>query len=73
MKISLFYYSGAGNTKFIAKKISAELKSISCHVKMTRVMKKSVIEVEDDVDVYVVGFPIYDLTSPEFKRLIGNS
>jgi len=68
MKISLFYYSGAGNTKFIAKKISTELKSNSCDVKMMRVMKKSVVDVSDEADLYIVGFPIYDLTSPELIK-----
>ena len=68
MKISLFYYSGAGNTKFIAKKISTVLKSNSCSVSMTRVMKNSVVDIEEESDLYIVGFPIYDLTTPSLVK-----
>ncbi len=64
MKISLFYYSGAGNTKFIAKKISSNLKKLKHEVSLIKISSSSIINIQVS-DMYIIGFPIYDLTSPQ--------
>lgn len=72
MKISLFYYSGAGNTKYIAKKISLKLQKFNHEVQLLKITATSILDVKTS-DMYIIGFPIYDLTSPQLvKDLIAN-
>ena len=72
MQISLYYYSGAGNTKFIAKKISNNLKKLNHKIKFIKITNSSIIDIKSS-EMYIVGFPIYDLSSPELvKDLINN-
>ena len=73
MKISLFYYSGAGNTKFIAKIIKKKLERQGHQVDMTHVNIKSIQKFKQDADTYIIGFPVYDLAAPELvKQLVKN-
>jgi ferredoxin/menaquinone-dependent protoporphyrinogen IX oxidase len=72
MQVSLYYYSGAGNTKFIAKKISENLKDLDYKVSLMKITNNSIINLKKS-DMYIVGFPVYDLTSPQLvKDLIIN-
>jgi len=72
LDISLYYYSGAGNTKFIAKKIRKGLNKHGHQVHFVKITDQTVTEVKRG-DAYIVGFPIYDLTSPQLvKDLITN-
>ena len=64
MKINLFYYSGAGNTKFIAKKINEKLLSLSHEVNMMQISAKSITNYSQQADAYIIGFPVYDLSAP---------
>ena len=72
MNISLFYYSGAGNTKFIAKKINQKFKKLNHKVNFIKITNSSIINI-NSCDMYIIGFPIYDLSSPNLvKDLINN-
>jgi ferredoxin/flavodoxin len=72
MQISLYYYSGAGNTKFIAKKIRNNLKKLNYKINFIKINNSSIIDIKS-IDMYIIGFPIYDLTSPQLvKDLIKN-
>jgi ferredoxin len=72
MKISLYYYSGAGNTKFIAKKINQKFKKLNHEINFIKITNSSIINI-NSCDMYIIGFPIYDLSSPQLvKDLINN-
>ena len=72
MLISIYYYSGAGNTKFIAKKISKKLKDLNYEINFVKITTTSICNIKNS-DLYIIGFPIYDLTSPQLvKDLILN-
>ena len=72
MTISLFYYSGAGNTKFIAKKISTHLKKLNHIINFVKITNNSIVDIKSS-DLYIVGFPVYDITSPQLvKDFINN-
>ncbi|MBT3314720.1 MAG: hypothetical protein HN390_08900 [Anaerolineae bacterium] len=77
MKIAIRYYSGAGNTKFVAKKITKALKQNSHRVSSVKVSEESNREgIDDDFDVLGIGFPIYFREAPELlfdllKRMEG--
>ena len=72
MQISLYYYSGAGNTKFIAKKIRNNLKKLNHKVNFIKITTSSILDIKSS-DMYIIGFPIYDLSSPQLvKDLINN-
>lgn len=65
MKISVCFYSGAGNTEFLAKKIVKSFKDNSCSVHISRITEDSIKDIEDDFDILGVGFPIYFREAPE--------
>ena len=65
MKISILYYSGAGNTEFIAKKIEKSFKNKSHLVSSEKIKEDSINNVEDGFDVLGIGFPIYFREAPE--------
>lgn len=58
MKIALLYYSGAGNTKFIAQNIFKKLQEKSCNVELLKITSKPIPELCYDFDLYIVGFLI---------------
>ena len=65
MKIALLYYSGAGNTKFIAKNIYKKLKNKSYEIEMFRISSKIIDISKQNIDLYIVGFPVYDVSAPK--------
>lgn len=72
MKISLYYYSGAGNTKFIAKKINQKFKKFNHQLDFIKISNSTITNINSS-DMYIIGFPIYDLSSPQLvKDLINN-
>jgi len=72
VNISVFYYSGAGNTNYIAKKVTAQLKALKHNVNLVKITNSSILEINMS-DAYIVGFPVYDLSSPQLvKDLIVN-
>jgi ferredoxin len=64
VKVALHYYSGAGNTKFIAKKLKKILIARSHEADLIQVNSKSILDVKLGYDLYVIGFPVYDISSP---------
>ncbi len=66
--VELYYYSGAGNTKFVAQKTSSQLKKLGHDVRLIRVSQTSVSTAFQDADIYIIGFPIYGLTSPQLVK-----
>ena len=78
MKISIFYYSGAGNTKFISKKIASSLKQ-NFDITNQRITTKLINNIYKlDSDIIGIGFPIYFRRPPELvvellKKLEGNN
>ena len=72
MIISLFYYSGAGNTKFIAKEINAHFKKLNYKINFVKITSSSIVDIKSS-NLYIVGFPVYDITSPQLvKDLVNN-
>jgi ferredoxin len=65
MKILISYYSGAGNTKFIAKKIATSFERQSCFVQCEKITENSIISFEDNFDILGIGFPIYFREAPD--------
>jgi len=73
MNINLFYYSGAGNTKFIAKKIQKQLLALSHQVNMMQINAGNSVNYDQHADAYIIGFPVYDLSAPLLVQdLVGN-
>jgi len=78
MKILLLYYSGAGNTKFIAKVIEESIIERNHIVKSIKITEKSIETLDNDFDILFLGFPIYFRDAPELiykalDKLSGNS
>ncbi len=65
MKVAVYYYSGAGNTKFIAKKLKYQLEVKNYDVAMNRITKEVSVNISQNADFYIIGFPVYDLSPPE--------
>lgn len=68
MNIALLYYSGAGNTKFIARNILKKLEAKLYNVNMVEVTSKPIELPAVNIDLYIVGFPVYDLVAPKLVR-----
>ena len=64
MRVGLYYYSGAGNTKFIAKALAKKLRSLDHEVVMMRITDTHAQTFEQNVELFIVGFPVYDLSAP---------
>jgi flavodoxin len=73
MKISLLYYSGAGNTKFIAKTLAKKLKEQSHEVKFIKITDSLAQNFDQSSELFIIGFPVYDLTSPLSVRALVNN
>lgn len=66
MKVSIHYYSGAGNTEFIARKMAESMRGNSNSVVVEKITETTVANgVDDDFDMLGVGFPIYFRAAPE--------
>jgi len=80
LKISVFYYSGAGNTKYISQKLTTSLKEqnqfqIIQHARITKKLLEDGID--DGFDTMFLGFPIYFRKAPELineflQKVAGN-
>jgi flavodoxin/ferredoxin len=67
MKISIRYYSGAGNTKYVAKMMGRAFKKYGHRVDSRKIFAGGAgMEEEDDsFDILGIGFPIYFREAPE--------
>ncbi len=65
MRISLHYYSGAGNTEFLAKKITKSFENNFHLVDLKRITDDSIKNVRDEFDILGIGFPIYFREAPD--------
>jgi ferredoxin len=73
MKIQIYYYSGAGNTLLITKRIQTQLESLKYDVNITRITEKTSVTFTQNADSYIIGFPVYDLSAPQLvKDLVFN-
>ncbi len=70
MKISLYYYSGAGNTKFITDKLIKQLIAKQHSVNCTRINNRNISLIDRNSDLILIGFPVYDLSAPELVQLL---
>jgi ferredoxin/flavodoxin len=59
MKVQLTYYSGAGNTKFIAKIVENRLIQNGHIVKSIRLTENNINTLDDDFEILYLGFPVY--------------
>lgn len=78
MKISIHYYSGAGNTGFIARKIVKSFKNKSYLISSEKITKESINGVKEGFDILGIGFPIHFREAPELvydllRRLDGKN
>ncbi len=64
MKISVYYYSSAGNTESIAKIIGKIALSHGHSVSCERITKKLLHQIEDDFDILGIGYPIHFREAP---------
>ena len=65
MKIAIYYYSGAGNTRYIARLLRKQFIEDGDSVIFTRIVKSTQFDLQcGDVDLLLVGFPVYDLSAP---------
>lgn len=62
MKIGIYYFSGTGNTKFVAKQIEKYFVDLEEHVSSFSIEQDTKVE---DVDLVVIGGPIYAGNVPE--------
>lgn len=67
MKILLLYFSGTGNTYFIADKIRNELSKKDYDVNLSSVEKFQPVDAEK-FDILILGYPIYALDMPLFLQ-----
>ncbi|MFW6049133.1 MAG: flavodoxin family protein, partial [Candidatus Bipolaricaulota bacterium] len=67
MKILILYFSGTGNTKFIANKIATKLERKGHHVTPTSV-ENFEPEEASSYDFLVFGYPIYGYDMPKFLK-----
>lgn len=73
MNIALYYYSGAGNTKFITQHLRTKLIANNHTVKLLKITKRSIETPIQNVDLYIIGFPVYDFSAPKLvSNLIQN-
>jgi len=69
VKLGVFYYSGAGNTKFIAKTLIGRLRNKLQTVKQQRISQELIdSSINDNFDIVIIGFPIYFFQAPELVK-----
>ncbi len=69
MNVLILYFSGTGNTYFIADKLYTELTRQSYSVKLMPVEQFQVTAIES-ADVLIFGFPVYACDMPDFMHSI---
>ncbi len=67
MKILILYFSGTGNTQFIASKVNDELEKLEFEVELVSV-EKFMPENTNKFDVIIIGYPIYACDMPLFLQ-----
>ena len=65
MKIQLLYYSGAGNTKFIANLIKNKLIEKNHIVNSFKIIEKGINLLDNDFDILFLGFPVIFRDAPK--------
>ncbi len=65
MDILILYFSGTGNTHYIAKRIKASLKNENTECNAVETFPPERIK---DYDILIFGFPIYACRMPEFLK-----
>lgn len=67
-KISMFYFSGTGNTKYVIEKLSANMTELGWESKAISIEKINIEQAEDIIaasDVVIMGYPIYCSDMPD--------
>ncbi|MFA6831118.1 MAG: EFR1 family ferrodoxin [Bacteroidaceae bacterium] len=64
MNIVLLYYSGAGNTKYIAQKMLTKLNERFHYVELSRITHKPLTKMDYEIDLFIVAFPIMNFEAP---------
>lgn len=64
MNIVLLYYSGAGNTKYIALNIFKRLNKRGHHVDISRITNAPLEIPNKEIDLFIVGFPVMNMEAP---------
>lgn len=62
MKIGIYYFSGTGNTRYIARTIKENMKNDDC-VEIYDIIKQPIVS--NDLDLLIIGGPIYAGNVPE--------
>ena len=65
MKILVLYFSGTGNTHFIAKKIKESLQEEDTECSAVEIFPLSTVK---DYDILIFGFPVYGCKMPDFLK-----
>ena len=78
MNILMLYYSGAGNTKFIANVIENKLAQNNHVVKSLKITEKNIERLDDNFDILILGFPVIFRDAPKlvynvFDKLPGEN
>lgn len=63
MKVSIVYFSGSGNTEYIAKKLKDKLEKINLNVLSLDINSET--NLKEDTDLLIIGGPIYAGNVPE--------
>lgn len=67
MKILILYFSGTGNTKFVAEKINRRLRNKGYSTRCESIEKYEPQEVKS-YDLLVFGYPVYGYDMPDFVK-----
>lgn len=68
MKLILLYFSGTGNTDYVAHYLARRLDHLPIEIEL-RSVERQPAETLTDFDVLAVGFPVYECESPRFFRV----
>jgi ferredoxin len=67
MKLLILYFSGTGNTDYVAHYLADRLADLPLDIEL-RSVEQQPAETIDDFDVLAVGFPVYECEAPRFLR-----
>jgi ferredoxin len=69
MRLLFFYFSGTGNTDYVARYLARKLGYAGCEIEV-RSLEWQPAEAVTDFDLLALGFPVYAADSPEFVQEI---